>query len=62
MMAEFVTALGLVLVLEGLLYALAPNAAKRLAEAVRDVPSETLRNGGIAAVVLGVVVVWLVRG
>ena len=60
-MAELLTALGLVLVLEGLLYALAPGAAKRLAESVRDLPIDSLRNGGIAAVVLGVVIVWLVR-
>ena len=61
-MAELVAALGLVLVLEGLLYALAPDLAKRLAESVRDIPSDTLRTGGIAALALGVAVVWLARG
>ena len=61
-MQELVLALGLVLVLEGLLYALAPGSAKRLAEAVREMPVDTLRVGGVIAVAIGVVIVWLVRG
>ena len=61
-MGELVSAVGLVLVAEGLLYALAPNAAKRLAEAVRDMAPDSLRTGGIVAVAIGVGVVWLARG
>ena len=61
-MSELVSALGLVLVAEGLLYALAPNAAKRLAESVRDMAPDALRTGGVIAVAAGVIVVWLARG
>ena len=61
-MSELVSALGLVLVAEGLLYALAPGAAKRLAESVRDMPPDALRTGGVIAVAIGVGIVWLVRG
>ena len=61
-MSELVSALGLVLVVEGLLYALAPDAAKRLAESVRETPPDTLRTGGLIAVAIGVGVVWLARG
>lgn len=61
-MVELVSALGLVLVAEGLLYAVAPNAAKRLAEQVREMPPDALRAGGIVAVAVGVGIVWLARG
>ena len=61
-MAELVSAIGLVLVAEGLLYALAPATAKRLAESVRELPLDSLRTGGVVAVAVGVAIVWLVRG
>ena len=61
-MSEFIAALGLVLVVEGLLYALAPGLAKRLAEQVRDMPPDAMRTGGIVAVAIGVGIVWLARG
>lgn len=61
-MADLVAAIGLVFVIEGLLYAVAPQFARRLAEAARDVPPDTLRVSGVIAVALGVVIVWLVRG
>ena len=61
-MGELISAIGLVLVAEGLLYALAPDAAKRLAESVREMTPDTLRTGGLIAVAIGVGIVWLVRG
>ena len=61
-MEELASAVGLVLVIEGLLYALAPGAAKRMAEAVRDIPVDSLRTGGLMAVALGVGIVYLARG
>lgn len=60
-MGDLLAALGLVLVLEGLLYGLAPGLARRLAEAARVTPEEQLRVGGIVAVAVGVAVVWLAR-
>lgn len=60
-MHELLTALGLVLVAEGLLYALAPGLAKRLAESVRELAPDALRTGGVASVAIGVLVVWLAR-
>ncbi|WPZ13078.1 DUF2065 family protein [Nitratireductor rhodophyticola] len=61
-MSDFIAALGLVLVIEGLVYGGMPRLARRLAEQVLDMPDSVLRTAGIAAMVLGVVVVWLVRG
>jgi uncharacterized protein YjeT (DUF2065 family) len=58
---DFLDALGLVLVLEGVLYGLLPNVAKKLADQVKVVPEPTLRIAGLVAVAAGVGIVWLVR-
>jgi uncharacterized protein len=61
-MAQFVVAIGLVLVIEGLLFAAFPGFAKRLAATALESPETTLRVAGIASAVLGIVLIWLVRG
>ncbi len=61
-MDELLAAVGLVLVLEGLVYGAFPAFAKRLAAELMTMPESTLRIGGIAAMAAGVVIVWLVRG
>lgn len=58
-MSELVTAIGLVLVIEGLLYAAAPGRLKTMAEFASRMPDDMLRNAGIVAVAIGVAVVWL---
>lgn len=62
MVAELGTALALVLVIEGVLYALFPDTMRRMMEAVLVQPAGTLRMAGVFAVALGVGVVWLLRG
>ena len=54
-------ALGLVFVIEGLLYALVPGQLRNMMKAMEKVPEETLRMGGLAAVGFGVFIVWIVR-
>ena len=61
-MADLVVALGLVLVIEGLLWALAPDAGKHLLALAAETPQKTLRTFGWVAVVTGVGLVWLIRG
>jgi uncharacterized protein YjeT (DUF2065 family) len=61
-MADFLAALGLVLVVEGLVYGGFPALAKRLASEVLAMPENALRVAGLTAIALGVGVVWLVRG
>ena len=61
-MSDFIAALGLVLVVEGLVYGGMPRMAKRLAEQVTEMPESALRSAGIAAMVAGVLIVWFVRG
>jgi uncharacterized protein YjeT (DUF2065 family) len=61
-LAQFVVAIGLVLVIEGLLFAAFPAAAKRLAAAAMESPENSLRIAGIVSAVIGLVIIWLVRG
>jgi uncharacterized protein YjeT (DUF2065 family) len=61
-MAEFIAAIGLVLVIEGLLFAAFPRAAKRLAASALESPEMSLRVAGIASAVLGLLLIWFVRG
>ncbi len=58
---SLLTAVGLVLVIEGAIYALFPDGAKRLAALAQDLPTETLRRGGLTAALVGAALVWLVR-
>lgn len=54
-------ALGLVLILEGLAYALAPSFVERLLEALRAMPLDQRRILGLSSVTAGVVLVWLAK-
>lgn len=51
--------LGLALVLEGLIYAIAPGLVEQLLETLRALPQETRRMLGLGAIALGLAFVWL---
>ncbi|MCF6116348.1 MULTISPECIES: DUF2065 domain-containing protein [Mesorhizobium] len=61
-MRDFLAAIGLVLVVEGLVYGGFPGLAKKLAGEVLSMPENTLRVAGLIAIAVGVGLVWLVRG
>lgn len=61
-MSDLVVAFGLVLVIEGLLWALVPNAARRMLEMAAETPQKTLQTFGWVAIVTGLVIVWFIRG
>ncbi|MDE0924182.1 DUF2065 domain-containing protein [Aurantimonas coralicida] len=60
-MSDFVAALGLVLVIEGVVYCLFPDGVRRKARTAAMLPDRSLRIGGLAAAIAGVGIVWLVR-
>jgi len=60
--ADFVTAIGLVLVIEGVLLAAIPDALRRMVAAVMTQPADALRIGGVASALIGLLIVWLARG
>lgn len=55
-------AIGLVLVIEGLVLALAPSRIAELLDMIRRMPVETRRNLGLGAIALGTALIWLARG
>ncbi len=61
-MADLMTALGLAIAIEGIAYALFPDAMKRMMAKVMDQPPGGIRAAGIAGAVIGVFIIWLVRG
>lgn len=61
-MSDLFVALGLVLVIEGLLWALSPALGRHLLATAAATPDESLRKAGWVAVAVGALVVWLVRG
>ena len=60
-MGTFFLAIGLVLVVEGLAYALAPSFIRRMAEQLPKLGDESLRIFGVAALAVGVGLVYLAR-
>jgi len=61
-MSDFLAALGLVFVIEGLVFAAFPEAAKRAMNTVLETPDLSLRLIGIGSAIGGLLMVWLVRG
>ena len=61
-MADFLTGIAFFLIIEGLMYALAPSALRRMAEMLPQIPEGQLRAAGLAAVAFGVAMVWFIRG
>lgn len=61
-MSDLIVAFGLVLVIEGVLWALMPRTALGMLRAAAEAPEQVLRAAGAAAVALGVALVWLIRG
>lgn len=59
---DLVVAIGLVFVIEGVLYALMPSSMRRMVEEMTSLPDSVLRRVGLAALFFGVFLVWLVRG
>jgi len=60
-MIDLWVALGLVLVLEGAMYALFPNKMIEMLKKLPEVPPAILRAVGLAGIAIGWLIVWLVR-
>jgi len=60
-MNEFLTAIGLVAVIEGLVLVLAPSRFEDIIRALGSMSLETRRKLGLIFVVLGLVIIWAVK-
>lgn len=58
---ELITAIALILVIEGGLYALFPEGMRKMAMQIEKVSPSSLRSAGLLAATLGVGIVWLMR-
>ncbi len=61
-MSDLIVAIGLVFVIEGLLYAAFPNAMRKMVEDITKLPDSNLRTIGVLAMIVGLVIVWIIRG
>ena len=57
-MSILLLAFGLVMIVEGLAYALAPSLVERMLEALRSIPDGAIRQVGLLVVVSGLICVW----
>lgn len=60
-MSDFLAALGLVFVIEGLIFAAFPAYGQKAVESVLNTPPATLRVIGLGSALIGLLIVWLVR-
>lgn len=58
-MSTLLLALGLVMIVEGLAYALAPSLVERMLEMLRSLPESAVRQVGWLVVVSGAILVWI---
>ena len=60
-MNELITAFGLFLFIEGILYALFPSKMKNILLKLNDVTNSQLRTGGLIFAVIGFTIIWYIK-
>ncbi|MGF0538529.1 DUF2065 domain-containing protein [Agrobacterium sp. ES01] len=60
-MSDFLTGLAFFLIIEGLIYALAPHVVVMMAKLLPSIPEQQLRLSGLIAMGIGVFLVWIIR-
>ncbi|MEM9878048.1 MAG: DUF2065 domain-containing protein [Pseudomonadota bacterium] len=61
MAQDWLIAFALMLVIEGLLYSLFPGMMRKALQAALDASVDALRIGGLIAIIVGVLIVWIVK-
>ena len=61
MISTLITAFGLFLIIEGLLYAIFPNTMKSMVGKMLNSSNETLKWTGIISAVIGLIVIWVFK-
>lgn len=59
MIGTVLLALGLVLIVEGLAYVLAPSLIERMLQVLSEIPDGARRSMGALGIVLGLALLWL---
>ncbi|MAK12111.1 MAG: ubiquitin-binding protein [Candidatus Pelagibacter sp.] len=61
-MKELIIAVGLLFVLEGLLYSIFPAQMKKMMLQMQNISESNLRTGGLFFALLGFIIVWIIKG
>ena len=61
MIEAVIQGIALVLIIEGLAYALAPSLIERMLEAMRDMPLDMRRLIGVSAIAAGITMLWILQ-
>ena len=61
-MRELIIAIGLLLFIEGMLYALFPSKMKNMLKLVYKIQLNQLRVGGLIFAIIGFVIIWYFKG
>ena len=59
--ADFLIGLGILFMVEGILFAAAPEWMRKAMKSARATPDNVLRGVGLGSAVVGLFLVWLVR-
>jgi len=61
-MKELIVAIGLLLVIEGLVYTIFPDQMKSMMKKMQELSASNLRTGGLFFALIGFIIVWIVKG
>ena len=60
-MDELITALGLLLFIEGLFFAIFPSRIKSMLELIKNTPENKLRTFGVIFLIIGFLIIWYIK-
>jgi len=61
-MKELIVAVGLLFVIEGLLYTIFPSQMKKMMKQIQNISVTNLRTGGLFFALIGFIIVWIIKG
>ena len=60
-MSDLITAIGLLLFIEGLLIALFPSKIKNMLKVIEKTPENKLRISGVFFLIIGFIIIWYIK-
>jgi uncharacterized protein YjeT (DUF2065 family) len=60
-MKDLISALGLLLFIEGLFFAIFPTRIKNMLKVIEKIPENKLRRAGVFFLILGFLIVWYIK-
>tara|TARA_Y100001970_G_C14199169_1_gene840050 strand:+ start:407 stop:592 length:186 start_codon:yes stop_codon:yes gene_type:complete len=60
-MKDLITAIGLLLFIEGLIVAMFPSRIKNMLKMIENIPNNKLRLTGILFLLIGFIIIWCIR-